>query len=803
MYKRLTAIQILLCLLVFFLFPFSAGAEGLKSAPMQAGNTQSGMVRVRLSSLGNPSFLQLTVQGSYTVNGQSSFSLGSGSSLTVKFNSSTGKLSLTANGSTHDMGSAFRLCRHETSGQNGIKVAQGRAPGNLYPGDFQFTVRSANGGYTLYVVASIYMEDYLYGVLPYEMGNSSGMEALKAQAVAARTYTMRAMSAASSSLYDVVDTTGDQVYSGTPSGNSNCKAAVDATRGIVVKNGSAFTATYYTASNGGQTESIKNAWGTNGYAYLGVKDDPYDLANPDSRKVSFSVNASGNQSNATLGRLLSQKAAAVFGSGAAVVAVSAITPHTPKYAAPSRLYTKLDFSVQYTRNGQTGFGTLTFDIFKELEGPLAMSITSGSNELWSVTQSASGFTVTARRYGHGIGMSQRGAMYMAQMGYTYDQILAFYFEGCTRVEYTLTRSILSPIVPGQQSQEQWITEQPVSLNTPAPQAEGGATARVTTKSGSLNLRQTASDSAKVLCTIPQNALIPIYERGSAWCRTAYGSYSGYVMTKFLTFSAEAPTPASTAAPGYEVPAAASSAQVTTSQGSLNLRELADANARVLRTIPQYAVIPILERGSAWCKTVYGGDTGYVMTRYLTFQNGAAPTVSPTASPAPVAEPSQPAPSDATAWVVTPNGSLNLRESARDTAKVLRTIPQGDAVAVLSQGADWCRVVYAGVTGYVMTRFLSFSGAAPQPTTAPQPTQAPSGPSGALRVLPSPIVGRIMPTSSSLNLRENANTQAKVLREMPKFDSLLITAVGDTWCAVEYEGITGYCMTKYLEFDLYD
>ena len=97
----------------------------------------------------------------------------------------------------------------------------------------------------------------------------------------------------------------------------------------------------------------------------------------------------------------------------------------------------------------------------------------------------------------------------------------------------------------------------------------------------------------------------------------------------------------------------------------------------------------------------------------------------------------------------------------------------------------------------MTRFLSFSGA------APQPTQASSGPSAALRVLPSPIVGRIMPTSSSLNLRENANTQAKVLREMPKFDSLLITAVGDTWCAVEYEGITGYCMTKYLEFDLYD
>ena len=792
MYKRLITIPLIFSFLLAMLFiPSPAAADtGLASAPLTAGNTQNGMVRVRLSSLGNPSKLNLTICGSYSINGQSSRALGNGTAVTVQFSASSGQLTLTANGSTSGMGSSFRLCRHETSGQNGVKIAQGRVPGNLYPGDFQFTAQKSNSGYTLYVVAYIYMEDYLYGVLPYEMGNSSGLEALKAQAVAARTYTMRAMKG-SSSLYDVVDTTSDQVYSGTPSGSANCKAAVDATKGIVAKNGSSFTATYYTASNGGQTESIKNAWGTNGLSYLGVKDDPYDLANPDSRKVSFTVNASGNQSNSKLGSLLNQKAASMFGSGATVTAVTAVTAHTPKYASPSRLYTKLSFDVQYTRNGQTGWGTLTFDIFKELESVLSMSISSGSCELWSVTQNGDKFTVTARRYGHGIGMSQRGAMYMAQLGYTYDQILAFYFEGCTRVEYTLTRSILGAIGSGQ------------ALETPAPTIPPAAsqTARVVTVSGSLNLRQKPSASAKVLCTIPQYETIAILEKSTDWCQTVYNGYSGYVMTKFLSFGGENTIPVVTATPAPAQPIGNLYAQVTTLNGSLNLRYSANSVARVLRTIPQYETIPILEKGPVWCKTSYGGDTGYVMTQFLTFPgDNPAPVITTAPAPQPTPIPSS---SGSTARVVTPSGSLNLRYSAKSTARVLRTIPQYDMVAVLSRGADWCQVVYDGTTGYVMTKFLSFEGASAFPTAAPAVTAAPASQADALRTLSEPIPGRIMTPSSSLNLREACSTNARVLREMPRNDLLIITAVGDTWCAVIYEGQSGYCMTKYLEFDLYE
>ena len=938
-------LSILLCLPLLLACAPAARATALMSAPLTGGQTQNGMVRVYLSSLGNPSVLNLTVYGSYTVNGKSSASLSSGSKVAVHFNAATGALTLTANGATTAMGTSFKLRRHATSGQNGVKIAQGRVSANLYPGDFQFLVKKNGASYKLYTIAYIYMEDYLYGVLPYEMGNSSGLEALKAQAVAARTYTMRAMSASQNALYDVVDTTSDQVYSGTPSGNANCVAAIDATRGIVAMNGSAFTATYYTASNGGQTESVKNAWNSNACQYLSVKDDPYDLANPASPKRSFSVSASGTQSSAALQSLLNAKAAAAYGGGASVTGVSNITPHTPKYASPSRLYTKMDFTVSYTLGGRSYTGRLTFDIFNELEGPMGMGINKGGNELWSVERTANGFTVFARRYGHGIGMSQRGAMYMAQLGYTYDQILAFYFDGCRRVQYTLNRSILSPIVDGQDSTEEIISVTPAPIDgakdgsavtvaetalrsapfggetivtlprgasvtlcaaagsdylvaygvlcgyvpqsavtvyggvpaytdrtptqlvghgtvinsralnlrsaasmsgsvlttipggtvvpilsltdswayvqyglragyvstaylsirrisasalTPAPTSVPGASglqARVVTPQGSLNLRETASDAARVLCTIPQNTALSVLERGGTWSKIVYAGRTGYVMTRFLSFLSDAQTPLPTAIPQpTAAPAGPLYAQVVTASGSLNLRATATANGRVLRTIPQYATIPILDRGDVWCKTSYGGYTGYVMTRFLSFASAPTPTAVPTAIAQPTAAP---APDGVQyARVTTVSGSLNLRQAPRANAKVLCTIPQYELIALQERGTVWCKTSYAGQTGYVMSSFLSFlsdqlaptQAPAPQPT--PRPTEAPQTDGS---------VARVTTDSGSLNLRAAPSESGQVLRTIAMNEAVIVRERGAVWCKITYSGVTGYVMTRFLTF----
>ncbi len=836
-FLRLTALLMIMATLIS-LCPVMASASSLASSPLVSGATQNGMVRVYLSSLGNPTTLNITVSGSYTVNGSSTRTLASGSSVTVRFSAATGALTLTAGGSTTDMGSAFKLRRHATDGANGLKIAQSASPNNLYPGDLSFIVRQDGASYKLYTIAYIYIEDYLYGVLPYEMNNSCPLESLKAQAVSSRTYTLRAMTAAATrNIYDVVDTTSDQVYRGTPSGNANCVAAVNATKGIVTMNGSDFTATYYTASNGGQTESVKNAWNTSANAYLSVKDDPYDLAAAGSRVRSFTVNASGAQGNSTFQSILSSKASAVFGFGSSVTQVYSIVPHTPKYLSPSRLYTKLDFSVAYTRGGGSYSGTLTFDIFSELEEQLNMSINSGDNELWTVDAASGGFVVRARRYGHGIGMSQNGAMEMARQGYTYDQILAFYFTGCRRVQYTLTRSILSAVVDGSDSTEQIIPESPAEII-----GGTGCTGVVNLISSAytLPLRQNASTVGDVLCSLPNNATVNIHGQAGDYCLVSYGKLVGYALKNSLIISGSIPG-ASSVSPTIPYGFA-------TVKSALNFRESADQNSRVLATLNIGTVLPVFSVSGTWAYAQYGMIAGYVHTDYITLSSvgGGSGGLTPDAVGATVNRSTEMRMTASTngytvctltpgvevamlsqsgSWTMirynkmtgyvlsgtlTPTGratsqtqedtpgvgevyatvtsgtALNLRSSPSLSGTLMTEMPGRSRMIVESRGAEWSTVRYLGVRGYAMSKYLTFSAALPVVPSIPTDTPTSGG-----------LYARVTTNSGSLNLREDDSSTARVLFEIPKGATILLSSYGSQWCATSYGGYTGYVMTKFL------
>ena len=379
-----------LCLLLMLFLMLSAmptsfaedtADVAVHAAPLErSAATRNGMVRVRLLSIGsNPASLTVTAVGAMAVSGGQTMALANGEKVSISHSSATGEIRLTRGGETVSMGREMALRRRQTDG--GFRIAQARRPQNVYPGDLHLVSKLESGTYRLYVVANVYIESYLYGVVPYEMGSSSALEALKAQAVAARTYTLRAMNANASKVYDVVDTTADQVYNGSPAERDRAAEAVDATRGIVAMNDGKLTGTYYTASNGGQTESARNAWGSSGVNYLTVKDDPFDRMNPYSstRKMTIYAAFAHASQNQSLTRLLQAKA-----PNATILRIEAVTPHTPKYAAPSRLYTKLDFDVTALVNGETRRLTLTFDIFSELESALNLSINTTKNELWSV-----------------------------------------------------------------------------------------------------------------------------------------------------------------------------------------------------------------------------------------------------------------------------------------------------------------------------------------------------------------------------------------------------------------------------------
>jgi stage II sporulation protein D len=134
-----------------------------------------------------------------------------------------------------------------------------------------------NSGGKLDVVNVVGLQSYLYSVVPREMPSSWPRDALKAQAVAARGYAVRANRP--DSRYDIYDDTRDQVYGGLDYGSGEdpgSTAAVKATTGEVLKYGGDVISAYFSSSNGGRTAASVDTWGGS-LPYLISKQDPFDL----------------------------------------------------------------------------------------------------------------------------------------------------------------------------------------------------------------------------------------------------------------------------------------------------------------------------------------------------------------------------------------------------------------------------------------------------------------------------------------------------------------------------------------------
>lgn len=145
---------------------------------------------------------------------------------------------------------------------------------------------TAKGG-LLKLVNRVNTPEYLYGVVPRESPASWHMEALKAQAVAARGYAM------TSTRTELYTTTADQVYGGHSEGenratatlieNARTNAAVDATLGRIVTYDGKAVRTYFMSTSGGHTENNENVWGGTALPYLRGVPDPYEVYSGASR----------------------------------------------------------------------------------------------------------------------------------------------------------------------------------------------------------------------------------------------------------------------------------------------------------------------------------------------------------------------------------------------------------------------------------------------------------------------------------------------------------------------------------------
>lgn len=309
-----------------------------------------------------------------------------------------------------------------------------------YRGVMRFVRDSGNDMAAINVLP---LEEYLYSVVPKEVVASWHEEALKAQAVAARTYTITNLNKFSQYGFNLDDTVASQVYGGMNAEHPRTTAAVDATNGEIVLYDGKPASIYYHSSSGGRTANSEDVWSA-ALPYLRSVEDPYE--NPDeATNGKWSVTYTKDE----LKNVLSQKG----------IDIGDIVDVTAEYSDGravkltfygtngSKTYTKDNIrasiglkstNFELIKNANNNASHLLANAFKNNENNIVMNnlgmLTSAiSKKLLPANNSqsvlADSFTFTGGGWGHGIGMSQWGAKGMADNGFTYKDILTHYFTG--------------------------------------------------------------------------------------------------------------------------------------------------------------------------------------------------------------------------------------------------------------------------------------------------------------------------------------------------------------------------------------
>ena len=318
------------------------------------------------------------------------------------------------------VGSSTPAIVKNQAGQGVGQIPQGRsvvvtpAGGNVRLADWQgqaFWVEPTGGGY-VFINDSWYrgkvlvvpvegrvtainwvdLEAYLYGVVGSEMPASWPLEALKSQAVAARSYALYRRDRTQGQLFDVGGTTAHQVYRGLAGEAPSVHAAVNATQGQVLTHGGRVIEAVFHSSSGGHTENSEDIWQRPTPYLRGVAD--FDQEAPVFQwSETFSAQQLG-QRIVGIGQLQS-------------VATERSTPR-------GRI-------VSMRLQGSQGSRTLT--------GPELRQALGLRSTLLSFNIAGNTIRVDGRGFGHGLGMSQWGARGLATRGQNYQQILTHYYQG--------------------------------------------------------------------------------------------------------------------------------------------------------------------------------------------------------------------------------------------------------------------------------------------------------------------------------------------------------------------------------------
>ena len=265
-----------------------------------------------------------------------------------------------------------------------------------YRGNFDLIIENGR----IVPVNLVEMDQYLYSVIPSEIGKKFPDEAVKAQIVTSRTYSYYNAKNSKFKNYDMVDNVNSQVYKGIAAEDEKINDLINNTKNIVMTyKGEPINAIFHDDS-GGYTANVEDVWGGMPVDYLKAVDDSGNIMNSPRRYWTYTITKD------RLGK--------IFG----------VYPETIEVERKDNRIKRLWLK----GNGKTA--EVTGNEFRKKLG-----YTNIFSTIFDYSDNGDSFTFNGNGSGHGVGLSQWGAYAQAEKNKKYDQILKYYFTGIKIEEY--------------------------------------------------------------------------------------------------------------------------------------------------------------------------------------------------------------------------------------------------------------------------------------------------------------------------------------------------------------------------------
>ncbi|XZH96177.1 SH3 domain-containing protein [Clostridium perfringens] len=308
-------------------------------------------------------------------------------------------------------------------------------------------------------------------------------------------------------------------------------------------------------------------------------------------------------------------------------------------------------------------------------------------------------------------------------------------------------------------------------------------------SSSLNVREGASTSSKVIGSLSGNTKVTIVGEEGAFYKIEYKGSHGYVAKEYVKDVTES----NNSNQGTQTPEKPSTPESTEKTGivnvssSLNVREGASTSSKVIGSLSGNTKVIIVGEEGAFYKIEYKGSHGYVAKEYIKDVTESNNSNQGTQTPE---KPSTPESTEKTG-IVNVSSSLNVRSGASTSSKVIGSLSGNTKVTILGEEGEFYKIEYKGSHGYVAKEYVKDVTESNNSNQGTQTSEKPSTPETTKKT-------GIVNVSSSLNVRSEASTSSKVIGSLSGNTKVIIVGEEGAFYKIEYKGSHGYVAKEYVK-----